>query len=122
MSVISSDLDSTVFLPGTMTESSQLLFACVFRSQIAFTYTDWVVAAAKLPFTASKTISFQKNGVEFATAIFPSGGTAPIVPTVVMPSEVTNFAKDTDVFTIVGPGTPDLTGGDIYLSFLGVRS
>ena len=122
VAVVSTALDSTAFFAGVMEENNQLLFAGVFRSQIAFAETDWLVSAAELPFTVSKMVTFKKNGTPFATALFPSGGTPPIVPIVVMSSELTTFRKDIDILTIYGPGTPDATGGDLRFSFLGTRS
>lgn len=109
--------DISVFLPGILTGSNQLLLRVIPTRAVTFpasltlsTFTANANAAA------TKVFSFNKNGSSFGTVTVNSGGTAGTFA-----GAGTSFNGTTDILEVLGPASADATLANIGIVLSGTR-
>lgn len=109
--------DISVFLPGIITGSNQLLLRVIPTRAVTFpasltlsTFTANANAAA------TKVFSFNKNGASFGTVTVNSGGTAGTFA-----GAGTSFNGTTDILEVLGPASADATLANIGIVLSGTR-
>lgn len=109
--------DVSVFLPGILTGSNQLLLRTIPTRAVSFPASLTLSTfTANANATATKVFSFNKNGSSFGTVTVTAGGVAGTFA-----GAGASFNGSTDVLEVVGPASADATLANIGIVLSGLR-
>lgn len=109
--------DIGIFIPGTLTSSNQIIARWI--PPRAITFAAGIApstATASAASTGTAVFSLQKNGVQFGTLTYTASATG-----VFAAASPASFNGTSDVLSIVGPASADLTLANIGMILSGTR-